>query len=63
MLAGSFVQDIVAADDRAVRIGKECVGVTPLARVLAVDFGRVYADRQGADSERFKLAEVLLDTP
>jgi len=31
--------------------------------VLAVDFGRVYADRQGADSERFKLAEVLLDTP
>lgn len=63
VLADSFVQDIVFADDGRVGVGEKRVRVTPLARVLARELRRVDADRDDADPERVELAEVLLDTP
>lgn len=63
MLAGAFVEEVVARDGLRIRIGEERVGVAGFSTEIARLLGRVDADGYRLDAGGAELGEMLFDTP
>ena len=59
--AGSFMQEIVAANDFRVWIGEKRKGVALLGAEMFGNGGRVHTDSHGADALGGELGELVLD--
>ncbi len=60
---GLRVQQVVAFDDRCIRVGEECIGVPALGAEIAGSVRWINADSGHANATRFKFAQVMLNTP
>jgi hypothetical protein len=61
--SGLRVQQVVAFDDRGIRVGEKCIGVPALGAEIAGSVRRINADSGHANATRFKFAQVMLNTP
>lgn len=60
---GSFMEQVVLANDGGVRIGEDRERVARFARELFRDFRRIDADRDRTDAESLEVGETVLNTP
>lgn len=61
--AGSFVEEVIAADYLGTGVGQECVRVASFAAEVLRLAGSINTDGNGLDAELCELLQFLLDTP
>jgi hypothetical protein len=57
------MHQVIAFDDRGIRVREKCVGIAALGAEVARSVRRVNADGGNANAAGFKIGEVILDTP
>jgi hypothetical protein len=60
---GLRVQQVVACDDCGIRVGEKCIGVPALGAEITGSVRWINTDSGYANAARFKLAQVMLNTP
>ncbi len=61
--SGFEVQQVVACDDCGIRVGEKCIGVAALGAKITRSFRGINTDGGHANAARFKIGQVMLDTP
>ena len=61
--AGAGMQQVIAADNFGLRIGKQRKRVAVLLRLPTIDLGRINADADYANPARIEFCKLLLETP
>ena len=61
--AGSFVQQVVAADGLGIRVREKRIRIAGFAAEVLRLAGRIDADGHGPDAQFLEIREMILDTP